>query len=121
MKVPILKLKNILLTSIPEELTDRDAVRFQEDVLGKASEPGADGIVIDITALEVIDSFMARLLNDTAEMVQLLGLKAVICGMQPAVAYTLNEMGRRMIGVETVLDLDRGFEKIQEMMAADEG
>jgi len=116
MKIPILKLKEILLTSIQVDLTDDDALQFQSDVLQRVSETEAKGIVIDITAMDVVDSFMARMLNETAHMVRLLGCEAVICGMQPTVALTLIEMGRELIGVETALDLDHGMEKMQHLI-----
>lgn len=116
MKIPILKLKEILLTSIQVDLTDDDALHFQSDVLQRVSKTEAKGIVIDITAMDVVDSFMARMLNETAHMVRLLGCEAVICGMQPTVALTLIEMGRELIGVETALDLDHGMEKIQHLI-----
>ncbi len=116
MKIPILQLKDFLLTSIQVDLTDEDALEFQEDVLKKVTQTEAKGIVIDITALDVVDSFMARVLNETAEMVQLLGTEAVICGMQPAVALTLVEMGRELVEVETALNLDHGFEKLQALI-----
>ncbi len=116
MKIPILRLKDFLLTSIQVDLTDEDALEFQEDVLKKVTETEANGIVIDITALDVVDSFMARVLNETATMVKLLGTEAVICGMQPAVALTLVEMGRELVEVETALNLDHGFDKLHALI-----
>lgn len=117
MRVPVLKLGDILITSIQLDLTDQDALGFQSDVLNEVSETDAKGIVLDITALEVVDSFLARVLNETANMVRLLGAEAVICGMQPAVALTLVEMGRELIGVGTALDLEQGLKKIEELVA----
>ena len=117
MKIPVLKLKNVLLTSIQVEMTDVDALEFQDDVLHKIKQTEAQGIVIDITALEVVDSYLARLLNDTANMARLLGAESVICGMQPAVSLTLVEMGRELIGVESALDLDQAMEKVSTMIA----
>jgi rsbT antagonist protein RsbS len=105
-RIPILRIKDILLTSIQVDLTDQDALEFQRDVLSRVSETEAKGVVIDISALDVVDSFLARALNDTANMARLLGTQVVICGMQPAVALTLIEMGRELVGVETVLNLD---------------
>jgi rsbT antagonist protein RsbS len=116
MKIPILKLKDILITSIQIDLTDEDAIGFQTDVLAKVSETDAKGVVIDITALDVVDSFMARVLNNTATMVRLLGAEVVLCGMQPSVALTLIEMGRELIGVETALNLDQAVDKINELI-----
>ncbi len=121
MKIPILQLKNILLASIQVDLTDEDALEFQSDVLRKAAETDAAGIIIDITALDVVDSFMARILNETATMAQLLGAEVVISGMQPAVALTLVEMGRELTHVKTALNLDQGLEKLNNCIAAKNG
>jgi len=121
MKVPILKLQGILLTSIQVELSDEDALSFQDDVLRVLSQAEAKGVVIDITAMDVLDSFMSRVINDTARMAGTLGAEVVLCGMQPTVALTLVEMGRELIDVETALNLDQGFEKLQEMIKKREG
>jgi rsbT antagonist protein RsbS len=116
MKIPILKLKDILVTSIQIDLTDVEAIEFQTDVLAKVSEIDANGVVIDITALDVVDSFMAGVLNNTATMVRLLGAEVVLCGMQPSVAITLVEMGHELIGVETALNLDQAVDNINELI-----
>jgi len=119
-KIPILRYGDTLLTSIQVDLTDQDALEFQSDVLEMVRETEAEGIVVDITALDVVDSFMARVLNDTAEMVRLLGSEVVVCGMQPAVALTLTEMGR-LIGVDTALNLEQGMEKLQRLIGVRDG
>jgi rsbT antagonist protein RsbS len=116
MIIPILRLRNILLTSIQVDLTDLEALEFQSDVLHEVDETEAQGIVIDITALDVVDSFMARVLNDTARMVRLLGAEVVLSGMQPMVALTLVEMGRELVGVETALNLDQGLERLESLI-----
>jgi len=116
-KVPILRLRDILLTSIQVDLTDREALDFQSDVLRMVTKTEAKGVVIDITAMDVVDSFMARVLNETAAMVRVLGAEAVVCGMQPAVALTLIEMGRELVGVETTLNLDQALDKIQRLIS----
>ena len=116
MRIPILRLKNLLLTSIQMDLDDEDALQFQADLLDRTSASRAAGVVIDITALDVVDSFMARVLNDTANMVRLLGAETVICGMQPAVALTLTEMGRELVGVETALNLDQAVSRLDELI-----
>ena len=103
------------MTSLQVDLTDQDIIDFQTDLLKMAADINADGAVIDITGLEVVDSFMARVLNDTASMVRLLGTEVVITGMHPSVAITLIEMGRELIGVETALNLDQGIEKVQRL------
>ena len=116
MHIPILKLKDTLLVSIQMDLSDDDALQFQEDLVEQTRDSLASGVIIDITALEVVDSFMARVLNDTANMVRLVGAEAVICGMQPAVALTLTEMGRELVGVETALDLDQAVDRLAELI-----
>lgn len=116
MIIPILRLKDLLLTSIQVDLTDQEALEFQSDVLEMVSHTDAQGIVIDITALDVVDSFMARVLSDTARMAQMLGAEVVLSGMQPMVALTLTEMGRELVGVETTLNLDQGLEKLQRLI-----
>ena len=114
MKIPILKLRNILLTSIQVELTDADALEFQADVPEQVRKTEAKAVVIDITALELVDSYLARILNETADMVGFLGAHTVLCGMRPAVALTLVEMGRGLVGAKTSLNLDQAFEKAQQ-------
>lgn len=116
MKIPILRVKDILLTSIQVDLTDQDALDFQSDVLSRVSETEVNGVVIDITALNVVDSFMAHVLNDTANMARLLGTEVVVCGTQPSVALTLTEMGRELIGVETALNLEQGLDKVRRLI-----
>jgi len=98
------------------DLTDQDALDFQSDVLSRVSETEANGVVIDITALNVVDSFMAHVLSDTANMARLLGTEVVVCGMQPSVALTLTEMGRKLIGAETALNLEQGLDKVRRLM-----
>lgn len=116
MKISILKLGDLLVTSLQEDLTDQDAVEFQSDLLSKTANSDAVGVVIDISGLDIVDSYMARILNDTANMVRLLGTEVVICGMQPAVALTLMEMGRELIGVEAALNLDLGITKVRGLI-----
>ncbi len=120
MKVPILKLKDILLTSIQVDLTDEDALNFQDDLMQEITRTESVGILIDITALDVVDSYFSKVLNDTAIMAGLLGCEVVITGMQPSVALTLVEMGRELVNVETALNLDQGMEKLQEIITANE-
>ena len=118
MRIPILQLKKTLLASIQMDLSDDDALQFQQDLVERSRDSGASGVVIDITALDVVDSFMARVLNDTANMVRLVGAEAVVCGMQPAVALTLVEMGRELVGVETALNLDQAVDRLEALVAS---
>ncbi len=121
MKIPILKLRNVLLTSIQVDLTDEQAVAFQSDILRTLNTTDARGLVIDITAMEVVDSFLARVLNDTARMARAVGAEVVLCGMQPEVAVALVEMGREMKGVHTALNLDQAYDKLQQLMGDSQG
>jgi rsbT antagonist protein RsbS len=114
MKIPILRLGRVLLTSIQVEMSDADAMQFQGDVVRKIVDTEALGVAIDITSLEVVDSYMARVLNDTASMARLLGAEVVICGVQPYVAMTLVEMGRGLIGADCVFNLEQGLARLNE-------
>ena len=116
MIVPILKLKGILLASIQIDMSDEDTLAFKAELLRLLNETEAKGVVIDITALDVVDSFMARVINETATMAGTLGAEVVLCGMQPDVALVLVEMGREMIGVKTALNLDQGFAELERLL-----
>ncbi|MGN7613004.1 STAS domain-containing protein [Magnetococcales bacterium HHB-1] len=112
MKVPILRLRNMLLTSLQGEMTDSDFERFRQDLLDRVAEKEILGVIIDISALDVVDSYMARMFSEVVRMVQLQGSHAVICGMKPMVAVTLVEMGRGLNEVETALNLDQSVDKL---------
>lgn len=114
MRIPILKLYDYLLVSIQWELDDAKALGFQEDLLQKIHETSASGVVIDLTSLDFIDSFIAKVLGDVFSMSKLMGAKVVITGIQPAVAITLIELGISLDGVMTALDLEKGLEKLQQ-------
>ncbi|MEB6550521.1 STAS domain-containing protein [Heyndrickxia sporothermodurans] len=114
MRIPILKLKECLLISIQWELDDQTALEFQEDLLHKIHATSARGVVIDITSIDFIDSFIAKVLGDVISMSKLMGAKVVITGIQPAVAITLIELGIRLEDVLTAIDLDSGLEKLQQ-------
>jgi rsbT antagonist protein RsbS len=117
MKIPILQLGRILLVSIQVDLTDTDAMQFQNDMVNKIAATEALGIAIDITALDVVDSFMARVISDTASMARLLGAEVVICGIQPYVAMTLVEMGRDLVGADCAFNLDQGLKILAGLIA----
>ncbi len=118
--VPILKLQGILLSSIQSDLTDDEALDFQSQLLETLRKTEAKGVIIDITGMDVVDSFMARVINETAKMAQIIGARVFLCGMQPMVALTLVEMGRELIGVHTALNLDKAYEKMQVLIQGDE-
>lgn len=112
-KIPILKLYNCLLVSIQWELDDQTALTFQEDLLNKIYETGANGVVIDLTSVDMIDSFIAKVLGDVITMSKLMGAKVVLTGIQPAVAVTLIELGIALEEIETALDLEQGLETLK--------
>jgi rsbT antagonist protein RsbS len=118
LRIPILKLQDVLIVSIQWELDDQTALQFQEDLLTKMHETSARGVVIDLTPIDFIDSFIAKVLGDVIAMSGLMGAKVVITGIQPAVAITLIELGIRLEDVMTALDLENGLEKLQQELEA---
>ncbi|ASK61250.1 RsbT antagonist protein RsbS [Virgibacillus phasianinus] len=114
MRIPILKLHNYLLISIQTELDDNTAIQFQEDLLNKIHKSGATGIVIDLTSVEIIDSFIAKVLGDVVTMSDLMGARVVLTGIQPAVAVTLIDLGIHMKDVPTALDIEQGLIKLHK-------
>ena len=108
--IPILKIGPTLLATIQVELHDTVVDSFQNDVLEEIEKTGAKGLIIDISALETVDSYVARMLANTAKMAKLMGTETVIVGMRPAVAATLVRMGYFMEGIHTALSLEEGLE-----------
>lgn len=108
-EIPILKLQSILIASIQTELTDEEAVLFQVSLLKRNDETRTRGIIIDISVLDVVDSYMAKVLTDLTRAVRLQGSQVVLCGVQPAVASTLVDMGMDLTGMRTFLSLDHAF------------
>lgn len=107
--IPILRIGPTLLATISVELRDAVADAFQADVLTSIERTGATGLVIDISGLEIVDSYVARILAETGRMARLMGTDTVLVGMRPEVAGTLVRMGYGMEGVQTALDLDDGL------------
>lgn len=107
--VPLLRLGNTLLTTVMADLKDAVAERFQHELLEEIERTGASGLVIDISALDIVDTYVARVLADTAKMARLMGTRTVLVGMPPEVAATLVQMGFTLEGVETALNLDDGL------------
>ena len=108
--IPILKIGPTLLATIQIELHDTVVDSFQNDVLEEIEKTGASGLIIDISALETVDSYVARMLANTAKMAKLMGTETVIVGMRPAVAATLVRMGYFMEGIQTALSLEEGLQ-----------
>jgi rsbT antagonist protein RsbS len=108
--IPILKIGRTLLATIQIDLHDTVVDAFQNDVLEEIEKTGASGLIIDISALETVDSYVARMLANTGKMAKLMGTETVIVGMRPAVAATLVRMGYFMDGISTALSLEEGLE-----------
>jgi rsbT antagonist protein RsbS len=108
-RIPILKMGDILLVTIQVDMHDRLATQLQEDLTARISETEARGVLIDISALEIVDSFIGRMIANIAAMSRVLDASTVLVGMQPAVAITLVELGLTLPGVRTALDVDRGM------------
>ncbi len=108
-RIPILRIGDILLVSIQVDLQDHIAIALQEDLAERIVQSSANGVLIDISALEIVDSFVGRMINTIASVSRVLDAKTVVVGMRPAVAITLVELGLSLPGVRTALDVDRGL------------
>jgi rsbT antagonist protein RsbS len=118
--IPILKLGRALLVTIQVDMHDRLALALEEDLTQKIVATGARGVLIDISALEVVDSFIGRMLNNIAAVSRILDADTVVVGMQPAVAITLVELGLTLTGVKTALNVERGVKMISQDVGADD-
>jgi rsbT antagonist protein RsbS len=107
--IPIIKVGPNLIATVDEGLTDQDAIEFQDALNTRLEKANATGVLIDVTAVETIDSFLGRLLNEIALGARLLGARTVVVGIQPAVAMTLVELGLTLGGVQTSLTPERGL------------
>lgn len=116
--IPILKFEDCLIVSIQLEIDDPTAIQFQTDLLNKIHETSARGVVIDLTTIDFIDSFIARILGDIIQMTSLMGAKVAITGIQPSIAITLVELGIYLKNVITALDLESGLEILQRELGA---
>ncbi|MFG6413086.1 STAS domain-containing protein [Roseateles sp. DC23W] len=108
-RIPILQIGRRLLVTIQVDLLDQTALALQEDLSNKIERTGATGVLIDISALEIVDSFIGRMLAHISSIASVLGATTVVVGMQPAVAITLVELGMSLDGVRTALNVERGM------------
>jgi rsbT antagonist protein RsbS len=113
-RIPILKMGAFLLVSIQVDMHDRLALQLQDDLTQRIAETKALGVMIDISSLEMVDSFIGRMLGDIAAMARVLDAQTVVVGMRPAVAITLVELGMSLPGVRTALDVERGMALLSE-------
>jgi rsbT antagonist protein RsbS len=115
-RIPILKMGDFLLITIQVDMHDRLAMALQDDLTERIIQTGAHGVLIDISALDVVDSFTGRLLGNIAAMSRLLDAETMVVGMQPAVAMTLVELGLSLEGVRTALNVELGMEALKSSL-----
>lgn len=108
-RIPILGMGRFLLVTIQVEMDDGVALRLQEDLTARIEKTGSRGVLIDISALEMVDSFIGRMIGNISAMSHILNARTVLVGMQPAVAITLVELGLTLTGVKTALNVERGM------------
>ena len=113
-RIPILRMGKYLLVTIQVDMHDRLAMQLQEDLTTRIAKEQSRGVLIDISALDIVDSFIGRMLADIAGMSRVLDAQTVVVGMQPAVAITLVELGLPLHGVRTALDVERGMKLLEE-------
>jgi rsbT antagonist protein RsbS len=113
-RIPILKMGGYLLVTIQVDMHDRLAMTLQDDLTSRIVETHAKGVLIDISALEIVDSFIGRMLADIAAMSRVLDAETVVVGMRPAVAITLVELGLSLTGVRTALNVERGMDLLRD-------
>ena len=119
-RIPILKVGDALLVTIQVDMHDRLATALEEDLTNKIVTLSAKGVLIDISALEIVDSFIGRMLDNIASVSRILDAETVVVGMRPAVAITLVELGLSLAGVKTALNVDRGMALIQRRLVAED-
>jgi len=113
-RIPILRMGEILLVSIQVDMHDQMALQLQDDLTAMIEKTGARGVLIDISALELVDSFIGRMIADISVMSRLMNAQTVLVGMQPAVAITLVELGLTLAGVKTALNIEHGMRWLNE-------
>ena len=112
-RIPILRMGDFLLVTIQVDMHDRLAMTLQDDLTTRIAKTGATGVLIDISALEIVDSFIGRMIANISAMSRILDAHTVIVGMQPAVAITLVELGLTLPGVRTALDVEKGMQLLR--------
>jgi rsbT antagonist protein RsbS len=120
-RIPILRMGDFLLVTIQVDMHDRLAMTLQDDLTNRIAQTGATGVLIDISALEIVDSFIGRMIANISSMSRVLDAQTVIVGMQPAVAITLVELGLTLPGVKTALDVEKGMELLRGAVSHAQG
>jgi rsbT antagonist protein RsbS len=116
-RIPILRMGGFLLVTIQVDMHDKLAITLQDDLTNRIAEVGAKGVLIDISSLEIVDSFIGRTLANIASMARVLDAETVVVGMQPAVAITLVELGMSLPGIHTALNVETGMEFLRQTVA----
>jgi rsbT antagonist protein RsbS len=117
-RIPVLKMGEFLLVSIQVDMHDRLAMTLQDDITEMIVKHGSEGVLIDISGLNMVDSFIGRMISNIASMSRILDAEAVVVGMRPAVAITLVELGLELPGVRTALNVERGMDILRKHMRA---
>jgi rsbT antagonist protein RsbS len=120
-RIPILRMGRFLLVSIQVDMHDRLALTLQDDLTARITETGSRGVLIDISSLELVDSFIGRIIGTIASMARILDAETVVVGMRPAVAITLVELGLALPGVRTALNVERGMALLEQAAVPREG
>ncbi len=115
-RIPILQMGSFLLVTIQVDMHDRLALTLQDDLTNRIVKTGAQGVLIDISSLEIVDSFIGRILGNIATMSRILDAETVVVGMQPAVAITLVELGLSLTGVRTALNVEQGMTLLRKSL-----
>src|ERR1700742_3591711 len=120
-KIPILRMGSFLLVTIQVDLYDRLALNLESDLVQMVNKTSARGVLIDISAVSIVDSFMGRIIGNIANMTRIMDAHTVVVGMQPAVAITLIELGLPMTGVHTALNVEKGMAMLRDKLFLTEG
>ncbi|TAK10334.1 MAG: STAS domain-containing protein [Candidatus Manganitrophaceae bacterium] len=120
-KIPIIKVGDTLLVSIQTDLQDQVAMAMQSDLLSKIETTSARGVIIDISVVDIVDSFLGRVLSDTASMARIMNAVVVVVGIQPSVAITLVELGLELKQIPTALNVERGLLLLREKLGGSDG
>jgi rsbT antagonist protein RsbS len=118
-RIPILKMGAFLLVTIQVDMHDRLAMQLQDDLTARIVATRSRGVLIDISSLEIVDSFIGRMISNIAAMARVLDAETVVVGMQPAVAITLVELGLSLEGVKTALNVDKGMSLLQQYVSSE--
>lgn len=119
--IPILRLGRRLIVPLSGDLHDQLVVELQSEILARIEATAASGLILELTALDFVDSFMARVLNDIAMMARLMGTQVILSGMSPTVAIVLMDLGLQLPGIPTARDLEQAIERLDALIAEEEG